>query len=46
MKIKRVVCNVETPDVKKAHSFYRDGRPYADRRGPRHRHRPDAAVKP
>jgi catechol 2,3-dioxygenase-like lactoylglutathione lyase family enzyme len=24
MKIRRIVCNVETPDVKKAHSFYRD----------------------
>jgi catechol 2,3-dioxygenase-like lactoylglutathione lyase family enzyme len=24
MKIKRIVCNVETPDVKKAHGFYRD----------------------
>jgi catechol 2,3-dioxygenase-like lactoylglutathione lyase family enzyme len=24
MKIKRIVCNVETPDVKKGQSFYRD----------------------
>src|SRR5262249_2032168 len=24
MKIKRIACNVETPDVKRAESFYRD----------------------
>jgi catechol 2,3-dioxygenase-like lactoylglutathione lyase family enzyme len=24
MKIKRIVCNVETPDLEKAHAFYHD----------------------